>query len=66
MQERILQAAENLSIAKATLTGKLLQNAILDFDAEMKDMNVSGSSWMASLLKLILGTTKDTYNYFKP
>ena len=66
MQERILQAAENLSIAKATLTGKLLQNAILDFDAEMKDMNVSGSSWMASLLKLILGTTKDTYNYLNP
>jgi hypothetical protein len=66
MQDRIKLAAENLAIAKATLTGKQLQNAILDFDADMKDMNVSGNSWAASILKLILGTAKDTYNNFKP
>jgi hypothetical protein len=66
MQDRIKLAAENLAIAKATLTGKQLQNAILDFDAEMKDMNVSGNSWMSAILKLIVGTTKDTYNYLKP
>jgi len=66
MQDKIKLAAENLAIAKATLTGKQLQNAILDFDAEMKDMNVSGNSWMSAILKLIVGTTKDTYNYLKP
>jgi len=66
MQDKIKLAAENLAIAKATLTGKQLQNAILDFDADMKDMNVSGNSWAASILKLILGTAKDTYNNFKP
>lgn len=60
MQDKIKLAAENLAIAKATLTGKQLQNAILDFDADMKDMNVSGNSWAASILKLILGTAKDT------
>lgn len=66
MQDRIKLAAENLAIAKATLTGKQLQNAILDFDADMKDMNVSGNSWAASILKLILGTGKDFYdNNFK-
>lgn len=65
MQDKIKLAAENLAIAKATLTGKQLQNAILDFDADMKDMNVSGNSWAASILKLILGTAKDTYNNFK-
>jgi hypothetical protein len=61
MQDKIKLAAENLAIAKATLTGKQLQNAILDFDADMKDMNVSGSSWAASILKLILGTGMDIY-----
>lgn len=66
MQDRIKLAAENLAIAKATLTGKQLQNAILEFDADMKDMNVSGNSWAASILKLILGTARDTYNNFKP
>lgn len=59
MQDKIKLAAENLAIAKATLTGKQLQNAILDFDAEMKDMNVSGNSWAASILKLIVGTYVD-------
>jgi hypothetical protein len=66
MQDKIKLAAENLAIAKATLTGKQLQNAILEFDADMKDMNVSGNSWAASILKLILGTARDTYNNFKP
>ena len=59
MQDKIKLAAENLAIAKATLKGKQLQNAILDFDADMKDMNVSGNSWAASIMKLILGTAKD-------
>lgn len=59
MQDKIKLAAENLAIARATLTGKQLQNAILDFDAEMKDMNVSGNSWAASILKLIVGTYVD-------
>jgi hypothetical protein len=59
MQDRIKLAAENLAIAKATLRGKQLQNAISDFDADMKDMNVSGNSWAASIMKLILGTGKD-------
>ena len=66
MQDRIKLAAENLAIAKATLTGKQLQNAILEFDADMKDMNVSGNSWAASILKLILGTAQDLNNKFKP
>jgi hypothetical protein len=66
MQDKIKLAAENLAIAKATLKGKQLQNAILDFDADMKDMNVSGNSWTASILKLILGTAKDTYDYAAP
>ena len=61
MQDKIKLAAENLAIAKSTLTGKQLQNAILDFDADMKDMNVSGNSWAASILKLILGTGMDIY-----
>ncbi len=64
MQDKIKLAAENLAIAKATLTGKQLQNAILDFDADMKDMNVSGNSWAASILKLILGTGMDIYQKF--
>lgn len=64
MQDRIKLAAENLAIAKATLTGKQLQNAILEFDADMKDMNVSGNSWAASILKLILGTGMDIYQKF--
>jgi len=66
MQDKIKLAAENLAIAKATLTGRQLQNAILDFDADMKDMNVSGNSWAASILKLILGTAQDLNNKFKP
>jgi len=66
MQDKIKLAAENLAIAKATLTGKQLQNAILDFDAEMKDMNVSGNSWAASILKLIIGTYVDKKNSTVP
>jgi hypothetical protein len=64
MRDRIMLAAENLAIAKATLTGKQLQNAILEFDADMKDMNVSGNSWAAAILKLIVGTGMDIYQKF--
>tara|TARA_B110000305_G_C19455001_1_gene650349 strand:+ start:2247 stop:3026 length:780 start_codon:yes stop_codon:yes gene_type:complete len=64
-QDRILLAAENLSIAKSVLQGQNLKNAEIRFNVEMQDMNISGNSWMSTLLRLILGTAKDklpTYN----
>jgi hypothetical protein len=52
-QDRIKQATTNLSNAKATLEGQKLKNAILQFDADMKDMGISGQSWYATLLKFL-------------
>lgn len=63
MRDRIKLATENLAIAKATLTGKQWQNAILEWESEMKDMNISGQGWVMSILKFIAGSLNDTdYN----
>lgn len=63
MRDRINLATENLAVAKATLTGKQWQNAILEWESEMKDMNISGQGWVMSILKFIAGSLNDTeYN----
>jgi hypothetical protein len=63
MNDKIQLATENLAIAKATLTGKQWQNAILEWESEMKDMNISGQGWVMSILKFIAGSLNDTeYN----
>jgi len=62
MQSKILQAAENLSISQAVLTGQQLKNSILQFDDEMKDMGITGSSWYATLLKLLATKAKQNEN----
>ena len=59
-RDTILLAAENLANAKATLTGKQLSNAILEYQNKMKDMNIEGTGWMSTVLKFIMGNISDS------